>query len=128
MNTIEGATVPTKALAILESGESARFAARPDYATVSVGDNWSGALLLLTDQRLILVKDRLFGKPRADFQIPWRDVQRVEGELWKGGGPKIQLHVHNSQTSDPIELIVRPEHAVDVESAIRSGYIDIKRG
>ena len=123
MKTVEGYPLDRKTLALLESGESAVFAARPSYVTVDGGTRWDGPTLLLTDRRLVVTKDRLFGKAKADVSIEWRAVRSVRGELWQGGGPKIQLLVENDRTRAPIEMIVPPEHAVDVESAIRSGYL-----
>jgi hypothetical protein len=127
MKTVEGQALDAKFLTLLESGESAVFAARPSYATVRPGVHWDNAALLLTDRRFVISKDKLFGKPKPDFAAGWSDVERVEGSLWNGGGPQIQLLVFNSRTVDPIELIVSPEHAVEVESAIRSGYLSTGR-
>ena len=127
MKTVEGTEVSGKVLALLGAGESATFAARPAYATVRSGVNCSGAVLLLTSRRMLIIKDRVFGKPKADFAVDWTEVIRVEGSLWKGGGPKIQLLVFNSRTREPVELIVAPQHAAVVESAIRSGYLDTRR-
>ena len=124
MKTVEGAELSDKQLSVLEPGESLTFAARPDYATVGMGAHWSSPLLLLTDQRLILSKDRLFGRPRADHAVSWPHVETVEGSLWNGGGPKIQLIV--STSSHSIEMIVQPLYAVEVESAVRGGYMRLR--
>lgn len=102
-------------------GETPIFAARPSFATVAGGEHWSSPLLLLTDRRLVITKDRLFAKRKADFAAPWSDVITVSGELWKGGGPQIELIVRS--TRGDVELVVQPQHAVDVESAIRAGYM-----
>ncbi len=64
------------------------------------------------------------GKPKADFTAEWSDVSSVKGQLWNGGGPQIQLLVQTRSAS--VELIVQPQHAVDVESAIRAGYLNRK--
>lgn len=122
MKTAEGFEIDAKALALVDAGETLAFAARPSYATVNPGAHWNASTLLLTDRRMIITKDRMFGKAKADFQIAWSGVSAVDGTLWNGGGPKIQLLVQNSQTSEPVELIVQPQHATEVESAIRSGY------
>jgi hypothetical protein len=124
MQTVECNELDAKVLALLEPGESAVFAARPAYATVRAGQHWNAPALVLTDRRLLISKDRLFGKAKADFAAAWTEVSRVEGSLWNGGGPQIQLLVFNSRTVEPVELIVAPQHAVDVESAIRSGYLN----
>jgi hypothetical protein len=126
MKTVEGYEVDRKALALLEDGESPAFAARPSYVTVDGGANWDATTLLLTNRRLVVTKDRLFGKGKADVSIDWAAVSSVRGELWQGGGPKIQLLVENAQTRAPIEMIVPPEYAADVESAIRSGYLPFR--
>lgn len=123
MDTVEGGRLAEKELAaLLQPGESGVFAARPSYATVGHGANWAMPLLLLTDKRLIISKDKLIGKRKADHSVAWSEVTTVSGELWNGGGPQIQLIVQCTQGD--IELIVQPQWAVDVESAIRSGYLD----
>jgi hypothetical protein len=116
--TIEGSQVTDKELRVLESGETPRFSARPDYATVGLGSHWMSPLLLLTDRRLLVSKDRLFGTPRADFAVQWSAVSDVNGMLWNGGGPKIQLIV--SSAKDTLELIVEPQYAPSIESTIRA--------
>ncbi len=120
MQTVEGGELSSKELALVDRGETATFAARPSYVTVGVGAHWSLPLLLLTSRRLIISKERLFGKRRVDFAAAWVEVASVSGQPWNGGGPDIQLIVRSRQVD--IELIVRPQHAVEVESAIRSGY------
>ena len=121
MRTVEGTELGAKDLAMLDAGEEPTFAARPTFATVGAGGHWSTPLLVLTTRRLVLSKDRLLGKPKADFAVSWPEVRAVSGELWNGGGPQIQLIVDTARAQ--VELIVPPEHAVDVESAIRSGYL-----
>lgn len=121
VQTVEGHELTSKDLSLLEQGETPVFAARPSYGTVGGGAHWAAPLLLLTDRRLLISKDRLLGKPKADFSAEWSDIVSVKGQLWNGGGPKIQLLVQTKRTG--LELIVEPQHAVDVESAIRAGYL-----
>ena len=123
MKTVEGYDVDRKAISVLADGEVAVFAARPSFATAVAGIHWDATTLLLTERRLIIVKDRIFGKGRADCSIEWEDVRSVEGSLWNGGGPQIQLLVYSARSDEPIELIVRPQEAVEIESAIRAGYL-----
>lgn len=121
MKTVEGSELTAKELGLLDQGETARFAARPSFATVGAGQHWSVPLLLLTDRRLVISKDKLVGKRKADFAVAWSGVERVSGQLWNGGGPQIQLVVQLSRSA--VELVVQPEHAVKIESAIRAGYL-----
>lgn len=121
MRTVEGSELTSKELGLLEPGETPTFAARPSFATVTSGDHWDLPLLLLTDRRMVISKDKLLGKRKANFSAYWSDISGITGELWKGGGPQIQLIVRSS--AGEVELIVQPEYAVDVESAIRSGYL-----
>lgn len=120
MHTIEGPALTNKELGVIEPGEEPAFAARPMFATVNDFEHWQGPLLLLTDRRLVISKDKLIGRPKADFTADWSEVSKVRGEPWNGGGPLIQLVVQASHAS--IELIMQPQHAVEVESAIRNGY------
>lgn len=125
MQTVEGHELTNKDLSLLAANETPTFAARPSYATVGAGGtHWTTPLLLLTDRRLMISKDRLVGKPKVDFSADWSDISSVRGELWNGGGPQIQLLVQTKRVS--VELIVQPQHAVDVESAIRAGYLNTK--
>ena len=121
MRTVEGNELTGKDLALLEPDENPTFAARPSFATVAGGKHWSLPLLLLTDRRMLISKDKLLGKRKPDFSVAWSEVAGVSGELWKGGGPQIELIVRSSRGD--VELIVLPEHAVEVESAIRAGYL-----
>ncbi|HET9975063.1 MAG TPA: hypothetical protein VFQ68_43000 [Streptosporangiaceae bacterium] len=120
MHTIEGRALTNKELRVIEPDEEPAFAARPMFATVNDGEHWQGPLLLLTDRRLIISKDKLIGRPKADFAADWSEVSKVRGEPWNGGGPLIQLVVQANHAS--IELIMQPQHAVEVESAIHNGY------
>lgn len=121
VSTVEGGELSAKELSVLEGDEQLVFAARPTYATVSGGEHWSLPLLLLTNRRMVISKDKLIGKRRANFSSDWSDVSTVGGELWNGGGPQIQLIVRTR--GGDVELIVQAQHAVDIESAIRSGYL-----
>jgi hypothetical protein len=120
MHPIKGHALTKKELGLIEPGEEPVFAARPMFATVNDGEHWQGPLLLLTDRRLVISKDKLIGRPKADFTADWSEVSKVRGEPWNGGGPLIQLIVQTNRAS--VELIMQPQDAVEVESAIRNGY------
>ena len=119
MRTVEGGQLSAKELALIEPDEAATFAARPSAATVGTGAHWDNPLLLLTDRRLVISKERFLGKRKADFAIDWSGVETVSGEP---GGSQIRLTVRTVRGN--VELSVRPQHAVEVESAIRTGYLD----
>lgn len=123
MQTVEGYELDAKVLGLLDTGETPVFAARPSFATARPGQHWDATSLLLTDRRMLISKDRFFGRAKADFEVQWVEVANVQGALWNGGGPQIQLLVSTARTPYPVELIVQPQYAVDVESAIRSGYL-----
>jgi hypothetical protein len=123
MKDIEGYAIPDKVLQVVTNDETLTCVFQPSYATARLGQTWSRPHVLLTSDRLVIVKDRLFGRARADVVVDWADVSGVTGQLWMGGGPKIQLLVSGPRLSPPIELIVPPEFAVDAESAIRSCYL-----
>jgi hypothetical protein len=71
MHPIEGHALTKKELGLIEPGEGPVFAARPMFATVNDGEHWQGPLLLLTDCRLVISKDKLIGRPKADFTADW---------------------------------------------------------
>lgn len=122
---VEGLELDPKIVSLTATDESVVFAATPRYVTVGAGSHWMMPALVLTNRRLVISKERLF-KRRLDFAVGWADVGRVDGGLWKGGGPSIQLLVCDPLGSQILELIVDPQYAVDVESAIRSGYMGIQ--
>lgn len=124
MDAVEGNQLSARELALVGPEETFEFAARPDFATVGAGDHWSMPLLLLTDHRLVISKDKLIGKRKADFAADWKDVIRVNGEPWMGVGTRIQLIIQTRRAD--IELIAQPLYAVDIESAIRSGYMRLR--
>jgi len=121
MQTVEGHKLRGKQLVIIEPGENPTFAARPSFATVSGGAHWQLPLLLLTNRRFVISREKLIGKPKADFAAEWSEVSGVAGKLWNGAGPLIQLLVQTTGAS--VELLVNSAHAADVESAIRAGYL-----
>ncbi len=60
--------VSSKDLSALLEREELRFAARPP--DVIVGNRkWTMPLLMLTSRRLLVVKERLLGKPRVEFAV-----------------------------------------------------------
>ncbi|HEU5061998.1 MAG TPA: hypothetical protein VFT79_02455 [Solirubrobacterales bacterium] len=58
-------------MALLDAGEAPVFAARPSFATALPGQHWDATSLMLTDRRMLISKDRFFGKAKADFEVPW---------------------------------------------------------
>ncbi|MGH3155113.1 MAG: hypothetical protein ACRDNF_00845 [Streptosporangiaceae bacterium] len=122
MQTIEGSELAAKYLSCLEPGETPTFATWLEFASVNGAADWKRPLLLLTSQRLIISKEKLFGKPKADFTITWPEVSSVSGGPWHGTyNPLIQLDVQTRRGA--LALPVKNVHAVDVESAIRAGYL-----
>lgn len=122
MQTIEGYDLAAKYLACLEPGEVATLAAWPEFASVNGTADWKHPLLLLTSKRLILVREKRFGKPSADFAITWPEVSRVSSGPWHGAfNPLIELEVQILRGA--LALAVQTAQAVDIESAIRAGYL-----
>ena len=77
MKTVEGRELTEKQLTIIEPGEIPTFAAWLSFATVEDGDTWKIPLLLLTNRRFIISKEKLLGKPKANFATAWPDVSTV---------------------------------------------------
>jgi hypothetical protein len=121
MKAVQGFELTAKDLSVVETGESATFAARLSWAYVN-GADLREPLLVLTDQRLIISQQKLFGKRSADFVATWAEVATVSSGPWHGTfNPLIQLDVKT--TRGTIGLAVQTLYAVDVESAIRAGYL-----
>jgi hypothetical protein len=119
--TIGDVAVSDKELSLIETGETPKHAWRPIHATVAGGERWDRPLLLLTDHRMLLIKDRLFGRPRADYAVAWADVDRVSGDGWNGSFAHIQLDVQSAAGN--LALVMTPAQAADAEGAIRAGYL-----
>lgn len=119
MQSIEGEPLGSKKIPALETGETATFAARPDQITLPGGEPWQSPLLLLTDKRFIVSKNRLLGKAKIDYEVPWTEVHRVVSESQED--LTVQLLVRSEHGE--IELIVPPKNASDVNAAIRKGYL-----
>jgi hypothetical protein len=119
--TIGDIAISAKELALLEPGETPNHAWRPIHATVVGVERWDQPLMLLTDRRLLLIKDRLFGKPRADYAAAWPDVHRVSGDGWNGSFAYIQLDVQSAAGN--LALVMTPTHAADAEGAIRAAHL-----
>lgn len=123
MQTINGAELAAKYLSCLEAGETPTFAAWLEFASVNGGADWKHPLLLLTSHRLIISKEKLLGRPSADFAVTWPEVSTVRGGPWHGAyNPLIQLDVTTVRGN--LALPVQTVYASDVESAIRAGYIN----
>jgi hypothetical protein len=123
MKTVEGAELDdAKYLPLLAPGEALAFAARLAFASVNGGPDWREPFLILTSQRLIISKDKLFGKPKLDYAITWPEVSTVDNGPWNGTfNPLVQLDVRTARGT--LALPVRTLYAADVESAIRAGYL-----
>lgn len=122
MQTVEGVGLEAKYLSCLERGETATFAAWLAFASVNGGDEWKHPLLLLTDKRLIVSKERLFGRPRVDFAVTWAEVSTVRSGPWSGTfSPLIQLDVLTLRGT--LALPVKNIIASNIEGAIREGYL-----
>jgi hypothetical protein len=122
VQTIEGSELEAKYLSCLESGETPTFAAWLEFASVNGAADWKRPLLLLTSHRLIISKEKLFGRPKADFTITWPEVSAVSGGPWHGTySPLIQLDVQTLRGT--LSLPVKNVHAVDIEGSIRAGYL-----
>jgi hypothetical protein len=119
MKTVEGRELTEKQLAIIEPGEIPTFASGLSFATVGDGNTWKMPLLLLTNRRFIISKDKLLGKPKADFAAAWPNVSNV------GSGSItpyfIELIVQTARGS--ISVVALSQYAADVEAAIRAGYL-----
>ena len=119
MKTVEGVELTEKQLAIIEPGEIPTFAAKLSFATVGDGDTWKMPLLLLTNRRFIISKDKLLGKPKANFAIAWPDVSTVGS----GSITPIFIELIVQTARETISVVTLSQDAAEVEGAIRAGYL-----
>jgi hypothetical protein len=121
MRAVQGFELTAKDLSFVRAGESVKFAARIQWVYLNRRE-LREPLLVLTDQRLIISEQKLFGKRNADFAAPWAEVSTVSNGPWQGSfNPLIQLDVQTSRGT--VGLAVQTQYAVEVESAVRSGYL-----
>ena len=122
MQILGGPELNGKYLSLLAPGETPEFAVLLAFASVNAGPDWRSPILLLTNERLILSKEKLLGKPKADFAIAWPEVSTVDSGPWNGTyNPLVQLDVQTSRGT--VSLPVRTLYAAETESAIRTGYL-----
>jgi hypothetical protein len=122
MQILGGPELNAKYLSLLEPSETPAFAVLLAFASVNGGPDWRSPVLLLTNQRLIISKEKLLGKPKADFAIGWPEVSTVDSGPWNGTyNPLIQLDVRTGR--GVLSLPVRALYAAETEGAIRAGYL-----
>lgn len=116
MPTIEGRELAAKFLGLLkerEAGADVRSVA--GLETISIDEHWNDALLLVTDRRLLVSKDRLFGRAKLDFPVRWRQVNNVMNsrrtELSRGSS-SLPFTVRVLYQPDSI---VQPKYAVQID-------------
>jgi hypothetical protein len=119
VETVDGHQLTARDFVLLQERERLAAAARPWRVAVGSEPHWPTPLLLLTDRRLVVSKDRRIGRRRADFEAEWSAVSSVSEPLWNGG-QGIQLLLYASSTL--LELILQPRYAAVIESVIRAGY------
>lgn len=119
MKTVEGRELTEKQLAIIEPGEIPIFATLLSFATVDDGNLWKMPLLLLTNRRFIISKDKLLGKPKADFAAVWPDVSTVGS----GSITPVFIELIVQTARGPISVVALSQYAAEVEAAIRTGYL-----
>lgn len=138
MRSIEGELLGSKKIPALSPDETATLAARPEHITLPGSTPWHSPLLLLTDKRFIVSKNRRVGKAKIDFEVPWTEVHRVVSEsqdmttqLDESEDTTTQLDESQVMTTQlivrsehgEIQLVVRSQNASDVNAAIRKGYL-----
>lgn len=115
-------SVQTVLAALLEAGEEPRFETRPPEVLLE-GRKLNMPVLLLTDRRLIVARERPFGKPRLEFEVAWEAVGDVEGQL-ASSGMRIELVLPTSKGTLMIRTFTKD--GSDVEAAIRNGYLHLR--
>jgi hypothetical protein len=138
MRSVEGELLGSKKIPALGPDETATLATRPEHVTPPGSEPWQAPLLLLTDKRFIVSKNRRAGKPKIDFEVPWTEIHRVVSEsqnmtirldeaqeLTAGLDEAQDVTTRLIVRSEPgeIELVVRSQDASDLNAAIRKGYL-----
>jgi hypothetical protein len=138
MQSIEGEQLSSKKVPALGPDETATLAARPERIIPPGSEPWESPLLLLTDKRFIVSKNRRIGKAKIDFEVPWTQVHRVAAEsqnlaaeledyqdtttqVDESQATTTQLIVRSEHGE--IQLVIRSQNTSEVTAAIRKGYL-----
>ena len=118
MQTVEGFKLSAKQVSWLGPDETLTFAVRLAFASVNGASDWREPLLILTNTRLVISKNKMFGAHKADYAVPWSEVSAVSNGPWHGAfNPLIQLDVRTAR--GVLMLPVANIYATEVENAIR---------
>src|SRR5690348_14945164 len=115
MRSIEGELLGSKRIPALGPDETATLAVWTEHITPPGSAPLQAPLLVLTDKRFIVSKNRRVGKPKIDFEVPWTEVHRVVAEspnmveqLEESDDPAAPIQLDEPPTSTT-QLIVRSE-------------------
>ena len=119
MQTVDGFELSAKHVSWLGPGEIPTFAARLAFASVNGEPDWREPLLVLTNTRLVISKNKTFGAHKADCAVLWSEVSAVSNGPWHGAfNPLVQLDVRTAR--GVLKLPVVNIYATEVENAIRT--------
>ena len=107
----------------LDAGETAICAA---YLSrfVSVTQNWSGVVALLTSQRLLIVKDKLFGRPKPNAAFELAEVASTGCGPLHGVGPTWSVDLVTAAQKDPASMyFLDPTEAQEFDRHLRSAVV-----
>lgn len=119
MQSVEGFELSAKQVSWLGPGETPTFAVRLASASINGAPDWREPLLVLTNTRLVISKNKTFGAHKADYAVPWSEVSAVSNGPWRGAfNPLVQLDVRTAR--GVLMLPVVNIYAAEVENAIRT--------
>jgi hypothetical protein len=118
MQLVDGSEISSQDLTYLAPGEVPTFGVWLHNALVN-GKDWRIPLLLLTNCRFIISRERMIGKPRADLALAWADVSTIGS----GSITPSMIELIVTTTAGPLPIITPAQYAAEIEGAIRSGYL-----
>ncbi len=113
-------------LAELGEGEQPRLACMPIELETSAGQFMDMKIptILVTNQRILVSKDRLFGKPKVNWQLDLKEIETVGMGPLHGVGPAWEAHFHTHRRSPTVLLFDGPQQAEDFRNGLRDAGVE----
>jgi hypothetical protein len=110
-----------KQLQLLDGAEKVIYAKRCDRAMLGA-TRIDIPLVILTTERFMAAKEKMFGGPEVQIAVPWGSVTRASGEPWNGDMMKIAITFDSSEGQ--VVVLDEPLVAYELETRGRSLYVE----
>lgn len=110
----------------LEEGEQPRVSCRPTIVKSTEGDFLDVRVptILITNRRVLVSKDKLFGKPKLNWQMDLEQVDTFGFGPLNGAGPAWEAHLHSVSGNPAIFIFDGPQQAEAFRDAVREAGVE----